>query len=117
MPKLTGRSLQRRLGERIQRLRQAKGYTQDELATRCGITQKYLSDLERGEKAPSWETLVALSHKGFETKLATLMFGVDEEVETEARELADVLAGRPETVKYDVLRAVRLLLRAGEDTK
>ena len=111
------RSLQRRLGERIQTLRRDRGLTQEALAQDCGISQKYLSELERGEKAPSWETLVVLAHKGFRIKLAALLFAVDEEVEVESQTLDDVLAGRGKQARYDLLRAVELILRAGESKK
>jgi transcriptional regulator with XRE-family HTH domain len=101
----------------MQRLRKDRKLTQEAVATRCGISQKYLSELERGEKAPSWDTLVAIAHKGFDIRLASLLFGVDEDVGTEAKQLNDVLAGRPKEIRYDVLRAVELLLRAAEASK
>lgn len=111
------RSVQRRLGARIQMLRHDRELTQEELAQRCGISQKYLSELERGEKAPSWETLVAVAHKGLQIRIASLVFGIDEEIGAEARQLDDVLAGRPESARYEVLKAVELLLKAGESSK
>ena len=117
MARNTARSAQVRLGERIHDLRRARDLTQEALALRCGISQKYLSELERGEKTPSWETLVALAHRGFGIKLAALMFGVDEELEGDLVSLDELLAGRPQEVRYDVLRAVRLILRAGESSK
>jgi hypothetical protein len=45
------------------------------------------------------------------------MFGVDEEIGGDAQELSDVLAGRSQAVRYDVLRAVELILRAAEASK
>jgi transcriptional regulator with XRE-family HTH domain len=117
MARNTARNAQVRLGERIHDLRRARDLTQEALALRCGISQKYLSELERGEKTPSWETLVALAHRGFGIKLAALMFGVDEELEGDLVSLDELLAGRPQEVRYDVLRAVRLILRAGESSK
>ena len=117
MARNTARSAQVRLGERIHDLRRARDLTQEALALRCGISQKYLSELERGEKTPSWETLVALAHRGFGITLAALMFGVDEELEGDLVSLDELLAGRPQEVRYDVLRAVRLILRAGESSK
>jgi len=114
MARTDARTLQRRLGERIQALRHDRELTQEALALECGISQKYLSELERGEKAPSWETLVAIAHKGFHIKLAALVFSVDEDVAAETRQLDDVLAGRPKEARYDLLRAVELILRAGE---
>jgi transcriptional regulator with XRE-family HTH domain len=101
----------------MQRLRKERKLTQEQVATRCGISQKYLSELERGEKSPSWETLVAIAHKGFDIRLASLLFGVDEDIGAEAKHLNDVLAGRSKEVRYDVLRAVELILRAAEGSK
>jgi len=98
-------------------LRKARKLTQEVVATRVGISQKYLSELERGEKSPSWDTLVAIAHKGFDIKLASLMFGIDEDIGAEAKHINDVLAGRPKEARYDVLRAVELILRAGEGSK
>jgi transcriptional regulator with XRE-family HTH domain len=109
--------LQRRLGERIQSLRHDRKLTQEALAQQCGISQKYLSELERGEKAPSWETLVALAHKGFHVKLAVLLYAVDEEIEARTRQLDDVLAGRPPETRYEIVRAVEMLLHASEAKK
>jgi len=117
MANTAARSTQRRLGERIQTLRHARELTQDELAHRCGISQKYLSELERGTKAPSWETLVALAHNGLQMRLASLLFTVDEDLELEVKDLDELLAGRPREARYEVLKAVRLLLRAGERSK
>jgi predicted ATPase/DNA-binding XRE family transcriptional regulator len=39
-----------RFGARLRRLREAAGLTQDELATRAGLTAKGISDLERGAR-------------------------------------------------------------------
>ncbi|MDX2090219.1 MAG: helix-turn-helix transcriptional regulator [Kofleriaceae bacterium] len=117
MVRNTARTAQARLGARIHDLRRERALTQEALALRCGISQKYLSELERGEKTPSWETLVALAHRGFGIRMATLLFGIDEDPDNELRSLDELLAGRPQEVRYDVLRAVRLILRAGEGSK
>jgi len=117
MAKGAARIVQHRLGARMQALRADRDLTQEVVADRIGISQKYLSELERGQKSPSWETLVAIAHKGFDIKLASLMFGIDEDIGAEAKQLSDVLAGRPKEARYDVLRAVELLLRAGEVSK
>jgi transcriptional regulator with XRE-family HTH domain len=45
------------VGERIRGLRKEKGYTQDELAERASIHNRYISDVERGERNITLETL------------------------------------------------------------
>jgi transcriptional regulator with XRE-family HTH domain len=106
-------SVQRRLGQRLQQLRLERGLTQDELARRCDISQKYLSELERGEKTASFETLVALAHRGFQLRMSALLFEVDGEAQTAPRKIDDVLAGRPEAAQHAILQAIELLLGAG----
>ena len=41
------------LGNRIQQFREAKGLTQEELATLTGISIKHIRVLERGVKGPT----------------------------------------------------------------
>jgi len=45
--------VQRRLGLQIQRLRTAKGWSQEELAYRADIHRTYISGLERGLRNPT----------------------------------------------------------------
>src|SRR5690242_4538598 len=56
MAKGAARVVQHRLGARMQALRADRELTQEAVADRIGISQKYLSELERGQKSPSWET-------------------------------------------------------------
>ncbi len=46
------------LARRIRALRERKGLTQEEFSSRCGISVSFTSLLERGERSPSYETLV-----------------------------------------------------------
>ena len=105
--------LRRRLGARIRTLRDDRKLTQEVIAGRIGVSPKYVSQLECGQRSPSWETVVAIAHHGFETKVAALMFGIDEDLEVDIQELSEVLAGWPKETRRDFLQAVRLLLRAG----
>ncbi|WP_019639979.1 helix-turn-helix domain-containing protein [Paenibacillus fonticola] len=45
------------VGERIRTLRKEKGYTQESLSEKSGIHVTYISDIERGERNISMETL------------------------------------------------------------
>jgi transcriptional regulator with XRE-family HTH domain len=105
--------LRHRFGARIRALRDARGLTQEMIADRIEVTPKYVSQLECGQRSPSWETLMALAHQGFEIKLAALVFGIDEDVGDEVQELSDLLAGRPREARRDMLHAMELMLRAG----
>ncbi|HOO62936.1 MAG TPA: helix-turn-helix transcriptional regulator [Synergistaceae bacterium] len=46
---------------RIRKLRLQRGYTQKELAENAGITQEYLSAIERGSRVPSLEVFLLLA--------------------------------------------------------
>jgi len=49
------------LGQRIYHLRVMRGWTQERLASQLGKTPAAIGHIERGMRAPSLETLVALS--------------------------------------------------------
>jgi transcriptional regulator with XRE-family HTH domain len=42
-----------RLGQNIRRLREEKGWSQEEYADRAGIHRTYVSDIERGRRNPT----------------------------------------------------------------
>ncbi len=109
--------LRHRLGARIRALRDARGLTQEVIADRIEVTPKYVSQLECGQRSPSWETLVAIAHHGFQIRLAALMFGIDEDLGAEIQDLNDMLAGRPKETRRDLLQAMELMLRAGAEPK
>jgi transcriptional regulator with XRE-family HTH domain len=109
--------LRRHLGARIRALRDARKLTQEVIAGRIGVSPKYVSQLECGQRSPSWETVVAIAHHGFDIKVASLVFGIDEEIEVEVQDLSEVLAGRPKDSRRDLLQAMRLMLRAGAGSK
>jgi transcriptional regulator with XRE-family HTH domain len=48
-------------GQRIRTLREAKGYTLQELAVRAKVSLSYLSEIERGSKRPSLKTIDKLA--------------------------------------------------------
>jgi transcriptional regulator with XRE-family HTH domain len=58
---LDPKSMLQQLGRRIRSLRDKCGLTQEEFAARCGISISFASLLERGERSPSYETLVHMA--------------------------------------------------------
>jgi len=53
--------LQRKFGTKLKQLREANHITQDELADRIGRSSSFISSLERGVDAPSFDTLEKLA--------------------------------------------------------
>ena len=54
---VTMSTIQWRIGQRIQLLRDAAGLTQAQLADRAGVNPEHISRIERAEKGPSIELL------------------------------------------------------------
>lgn len=53
--------LRGRMGARVRQLRHARKLTQEQLAERAGLSDKFLGELERGRGNPTLTTLAALS--------------------------------------------------------
>lgn len=60
------------LGNRIRKIRLEKKLTQAELAERCSCNRNYISMLERGERNPSYKSLVMIA-RGLEVKVQMLV--------------------------------------------
>src|SRR5215469_3657814 len=59
------------LARRSRALRERLGITQEEFASRCGISVSFASLLERGERSPSYETMLQIA-EALELPLAEL---------------------------------------------
>jgi transcriptional regulator with XRE-family HTH domain len=115
MIKLTDEAIRSRLGARIYALRTARALSQAKLAERLARRRgwKYISTLECGRGSPSVPYLIELAHQGFEIKLASLLFGIDENLDPELQALSEGIAGLPVKIRRGLLRSVELMLRAG----
>jgi len=51
----------RQLGEYLQRIRKARGLTQERLAELCDLTPEHVSGIERGRRYPSMKTLLRMA--------------------------------------------------------
>ena len=47
-------------GERVRRFRKEKGWSQEELARKCGISQNFVGQIERGTRSMSLDTFARL---------------------------------------------------------
>jgi transcriptional regulator with XRE-family HTH domain len=64
------------LGQRIRKLRKARGWRQLDLAEQAGINENYVSDLELGQKEACLKTLSTLA-RAFGIKLDELFRGIE----------------------------------------
>ena len=61
-----------KLGSRVQRLRQARGFSQEELADRAGLHRTYVSGVERGIRNPTISVLEKMAI-GLQVSLSDLV--------------------------------------------
>jgi transcriptional regulator with XRE-family HTH domain len=54
------RQLQEQLGARIRSLRTKKGWSQEELAARCGLHRSHMGEIERGQSNVTMSTLISI---------------------------------------------------------
>lgn len=53
--------IEQMIGKRIRSIRKAKGYTQEQLAERAGLSSKYLSRIELGKENPTLNVFISIS--------------------------------------------------------
>jgi transcriptional regulator with XRE-family HTH domain len=61
-----------KFGDRVRRLRKAKGVTQMELAELLGVGRSYLSQIERGKRDPGLRLVKSIAD-GLKTTLSDLL--------------------------------------------
>ena len=99
------------IGRGIRMAREIRGLSQETLAARAGINNSFLSQVERGLKAPSLKTIHAIAR---ELDVPVSQLFADEDATTSAvveREVADILDAAP----ADRKKALVDLLRVGLD--
>ena len=67
--------VQRQLGDRIRKLRQKKGWSQEEFAAISGLHRTYIGAVERGEKNLTISTIHTLA-KTLDTTIVQLFRGI-----------------------------------------
>ncbi len=61
MAEVKAMDIQRRLGINLKRLRESKGWSQEQFAEEADIHRTYISDLERGARNPTIKIIEKLS--------------------------------------------------------
>ena len=81
------------LGTVIKNIRKKKGYTQTQLAELCGITQTYLSQIERNQKEPNTATLkIIAKHLGFPLPIIFFLSLEDKDIPEAKRDAYNIIS-------------------------
>lgn len=70
-----------KMGTRIRQIRKAKGWSQDKLAKKCGISLNFMGHIERGTRKMSMDTFANLC-RVLEVDADALLWGITESSET-----------------------------------
>ena len=98
-----------KVGKRIQETRQRRGMMQSELAQNLGMTPKYISNIECGEKKPTLETFVAIAN-ALQIDTNTLLVDVlDTSDEIKCSALWESLLTFPPEKRLKLLRIMELI--------
>jgi len=96
------------LGARIRSAREIRGLSQEELAARAGINNSFLSQVERGLKAPSMRTLFVIATV-LDAPASQLLAEEEEATSTLVeQEIAELLAGSTVEQQKDLLELLRV---------
>lgn len=72
---MQGLDYRKRLGERIRKLRDRRGWSQEEFAAICEVNRSYMGRIERGELNLTLATLTKIG-KGLGTSVSALLKGI-----------------------------------------
>jgi transcriptional regulator with XRE-family HTH domain len=97
--------VQVRLGLRVAGARHARGFTQEQLAERCGMTVKAISAIERGLVNVPLMTLADIA-KAIGVTISELTLGIDGGLPREVRNLERLLAGRPRQEQAAIVKVL-----------
>ncbi len=106
-------SLGQRVGARVRALREARAWSQHELAHRATLSTPYVGQIERGIRDPSLSVLDKLA-RALNVGLARLVDPEPAELGS-APELAALIAAMPATQQRTLLRIAYALLDANDE--
>ena len=78
-------------GKRVRSIRKASKVTQEDAAERAQLNSKYLGEIERGEKRPSFEAILALAKALHVSPAAFFQFDREESDEKILRKRVEAL--------------------------
>ncbi|MBM4386168.1 MAG: helix-turn-helix transcriptional regulator [Deltaproteobacteria bacterium] len=101
----------KKLGERVRFLRKASGMSQKELGERAAINYKYIGEIERGTKNPSFEVMLKIS-KALKVEITDLLTSEgDAENKDLKRDLLNLISTFDHAQLMTALRVLKAIFR------
>ncbi|MBR2987780.1 MAG: helix-turn-helix transcriptional regulator [Clostridia bacterium] len=99
------------IGKRIRKYREAKGWRQEDLAEKAGLSVTYTGMIERGEKVPKLETFITIANV-LEVSADLLLADVlATGYITKSSEITEKLAVLPPCERDRIYRVVEAMIR------
>jgi transcriptional regulator with XRE-family HTH domain len=98
-------------GRRVRAIRKAARITQERIAEQAQINPKYLGELERGEKKPSFDALVALAEALHVSPADLFQFDREERDDKTLRKKIDSLLDRSTTDELNRIYRIAKVLK------
>jgi transcriptional regulator with XRE-family HTH domain len=101
---------QKAIGRRIKHAREAKGFTQEQLAEKVDLSTSHMSVIERGIKPPKLETFIEIANILEVDANSILADVLSVSNEILSSQLASKLSGLPQNRQKKVLRILDTLI-------
>jgi transcriptional regulator with XRE-family HTH domain len=106
-----GDALRGLLGHNIKQFRQISGLSQENLAEKAGVSVPFMGAIERGEKWPSAETFIEISH-GLDVEPSDLLRPEN----ASAQDVKKIIAKLARDISALVNQSVKMLNTASRDS-
>lgn len=98
------------VGQRIKEAREAKGFTQEDLAAIVDLSPTHVSVIERGLKVAKLDTFVAIANALDVSADSLLIDVVTQSTNGVTNDLSELLTKLPLKEKRKILKAVKILI-------
>lgn len=104
------------IGTRISYLRELEGYSKDEIAHLLDVTQRFIYDIELGNKGMSVETLIGFCRE-MNVSADLLIFGAASKIQPYSPETAAIVKRCPENKFNELRKMLELFMQAYQADK
>ena len=109
--------IDKRIGKRIKECRERLGLTQEQFAEKVGLTQNYVSSVERGAAFPRCERLIDIIN-GLQTSADSIFCDVvNHSSEYKSSKLSADIAALPIEAQTRILNMIELMIQQEKQNK